>query len=322
MDDVILKSHEQFSWDPEIENSDKLKKFKNIILCGMGGSHLSAGLIKTRKPGVNIYVHRDYGLPPFEDDFLKDSLLVACSYSGNTEETVSFLSKSISRGYNTLVITTGGKLLEMAEIDSLPIIRIPKTNIQPRQALGFMTLSLIKAMGDDGLYHELKTLKDEIDPRKSEKMGGEISKKLIGKIPVIYSSLRNLSLAYNWKIKFNESSKVPAFYNVFPELNHNEMNGFDANTTGFSKNFDNFYFFFLRDADDDPKIKKRMELTKKMFESRGYKAEYVNIEGGDTFKKIFENLILADWISFGLARENGVSPEEVPMIEEFKKNLN
>ena len=92
MEDSIINFNKQFDYDPVIRNSEKLKKkYEHYVLCGMGGSHLAAGIIKMQKPGVELYVHRDYELPPFSDDFLKNSLLIASSHSGNTEEVLSFL---------------------------------------------------------------------------------------------------------------------------------------------------------------------------------------------------------------------------------------
>ena len=115
MEEAILNFHKQFNFKPEIINKEKIDSPKNFILSGMGGSHLASGLLKTFKPGINLYVHKNYGLPPFEDDFLKDSLLIASSYSGNTEETIDFLEEGYSRGYHMAVITTGGKLLDFAK---------------------------------------------------------------------------------------------------------------------------------------------------------------------------------------------------------------
>ena len=137
-------------------------------------------------------------------------------------------------------------------------------------------------------------------------------------MPIIYSSFKNGSLAQNWKIKFNETTKISAFCNVFPELNHNEMTGFDLvdKTKHLS---DKFHFIFMRDSKDNPRIIKRMEITKKLFEDRGFGVEYVDISGENVWHKIFSTLLVADWTSFHLAKHYGTAPEQVPMVEEFKK---
>jgi len=110
---------------------------------------------------------------------------------------------------------------------------------------------------------------------------------------VIYSSKRNVAVAYNWKIKFNETGKIPAFYNVFPELNHNEMTGLDVReaTKELSKNF---HFIFLKDETDHPKIQTRMDITKKLYEDRGLAVEILQLQGNDIFHKIFSTLFFCD----------------------------
>jgi len=144
--------------------------------------------------------------------------------------------------------------------------------------------------------------------------GEALSRRLRGKVPVIYSSSRNLPIAYNWKIKFNETGKIPAFTNRFPELNHNEMTGFDGKWKG----GDILSFVFLEDEFDDPRILKRMEATKKMYEDRKLEVITVKLEGEDVFHRIFQTLLIADWAALYLAKFYEVDPENVPMVEEFK----
>jgi len=145
-------------------------------------------------------------------------------------------------------------------------------------------------------------------------------------IPVVYASNYNLSLAYNWKIKLNETGKVPAFYNVFPELNHNEMTGFSAGggsafggDDSVKKLCDKFYFIILKDTENNPKILKRMEVLEKLYKERNLRVEAIELKGKDTWHKIFSSLILADWVAYYTALEYGLEPEQVPMVEEFKK---
>jgi glucose/mannose-6-phosphate isomerase len=137
-------------------------------------------------------------------------------------------------------------------------------------------------------------------------------------VPIIYASEKNRALAYNWKIKFNETAKIPAFCNVFPELNHNEMTGFDAKTaTQFLS--DKFYFIFLRDFVDHPGIFKRMALTGELFKKRGFNVEILDFGGENQWLKIFSTLLIADWAAYFTALNYGADPESVPMVEEFKK---
>ncbi|MBI2506768.1 MAG: bifunctional phosphoglucose/phosphomannose isomerase, partial [Candidatus Colwellbacteria bacterium] len=139
-------------------------------------------------------------------------------------------------------------------------------------------------------------------------------------IPIIYSSRRNIALAYNWKIKFNETGKAPAFYNTFPELNHNEMTGFDVQETTRELS-DKMFFIFLKDEDDHPKITKRMEVLERLYRDRKLSVAVVSLEGNSKMEKIFNSLTLADWTAYYTAKRYNVEPEQVPMVEEFKKLL-
>ena len=150
--------------------------------------------------------------------------------------------------------------------------------------------------------------------------GQKLANELRSKIPVIYASARNAAVAYNWKIKMNETGKIPAFYNVIPELNHNEMTGFDVSEKT-KKLSENFHFVFLTDAADHSQIKKRMTVCKKLYENRGLAVTTIALSGDAVFEKIFNSLLLADWAALHTALSYGVSPDGVPMVEEFKKMI-
>ena len=318
MRDAIQNFHKQFEYEPKVENAEKLKIYKRFIIVGMGGSHLAGDILLTQNPGLDVVVHRNYGLPEMGDEDLKKSLIIASSYSGNTEEVISAFEEALARGLDIMVITVGGKLIDLAKEHSLPYIQMPDTGIQPRSALGFSFAALLKTMGKEEELKDIKKLVDSLDPASYEDRGKDIAKKLSGKIPVIYSSSKNQSIAYNWKIKFNETGKIPAFYNVFPELNHNEMTGFDVKDAT-KKLSEKFYFFILRDNEDDPRILKRMEILERLYKDRGLSVDVIEVEGETKLHKIFSSLILADWIAYYTAEQYGLESEEVPMVEEFKK---
>src|SRR3989338_907812 len=157
-----------------------------------------------------------------------------------------------------------------------------------------------------------------LHPEKLEAAGKALGQKLVGSVPVVYASTRHFALANNWKIKVNENTKVPIFANVFPELNHNEMNGFDpqAGTRSLSRSF---HFVFLRDDEDDPRIVRRMEVLEQLYRERELPVESIALTGASRLEKIFSSLLTADWVSLALAEAYGVNPEPVPLVEEFKK---
>jgi glucose/mannose-6-phosphate isomerase len=213
---------------------------------------------------------------------------------------------------------------------------LPATGIQPRSALGFNIKAVLKLMSRGDLMKEIEELADLLNPSDYENIGKELAEKLKGYIPVIYASERNFGLARNWKIKFNETGKIPAYFNVLPELNHNEMTGFDEARTDAKSKYgpeptvieerrklnSPFHFIFLKDADDHPKIQKRMDITEKLYRDRGLKTEILELLGNGVFYKIFSSLILADWTAYYTAEGYGLEAEKVPIVEEFKKLIN
>ncbi|MBU6500929.1 MAG: hypothetical protein KGJ89_02285 [Patescibacteria group bacterium] len=314
--DDIKHFNKQFEYEPKVENATKLKKFKKFLVVGMGGSHLAADILKSWKPDIDIVVWNDYGLPPLKD--VKERLLIANSYSGKTEETIDSLNAAKAHHVSSAVISTGGKLIGLAQKHKLPYVQMPDLHMQPRMALGLNLRGLLALMGDKSWLNETLELAKELHPARHEIGGKALAKRLYGSVPIIYASLKNQSVAYNWKIKFNETGKTPAFMNVFPELNHNEMTSFDVKlrTATLSKNF---HFIFLKDIDDDKRIIRRMNILEKLLFDRGFKVEALFMQGKNRLQKIFNSLNLADWTAYHTALQYGVEPEQVPMVEEFKK---
>ena len=295
MEEAIKDFHTQFAWKPTVANTDKLPRAKKFILDGMGGSHLAADVLRAYKPELDLLVFSDYGVPVLSPARLKDALFIASSFSGNTEEVLDFARKH-----------------------ALPHVVLPPTKIQPRSGLGFQMLALAALIGDKKLIEELGACAKTLRPEEFEGKGEALAGALRGKVPVVYASTRNRAVAYNWKIKFNETGKIPAFYNVIPELNHNEMTGFDvvSTTEGLSRKL---HFIFLTDSADHPQNQRRMKVTKKLYEERGLSVTEVPLEGKTALEKIFSSLLTADWAALHLSKIYGTEAEQVPMVEEFKK---
>ncbi len=320
MQDAIRDFAKQFEYQPVVENGGKLERKNRVVVIGMGGSHLAGDMILRLIPDFPMRAHSDYGLPTLPVGELEDSLIICSSYSGNTEEVLSAYDEAIERGLSVAVIAVGGKLIENAKKDGVPYIQIPDTGIQPRSALGFSVLGHLKLLGQEKLLAELTSLASILNSEKIENDGRKLAGRMRDHAPVIYSSRKNWTLAWNWKIKFNETGKIPAFHNVFPELNHNEMTGFD--TVDSSKHLSqNFYVLILKDSDDHPKIQKRMEIVEKLYRDRGVSVETIELSGDSPAEKLFSSLILADWTAVYIAELYGLESEEVPMVEEFKKMI-
>lgn len=319
MEEALKDFPKQFTWKPMIENEARLEKGKRVIAAGMGGSHLAADIVNAWNPSLRIVVHRDYGLPPISDGELKrEYLVVAVSYSGNTEETLDAFEAAREKGVPVAAVSTGGKLLERARAAAVPAVMIPSIGPMPRVAVGLMTKALLAILGETEGLKELEALPKLLRPRDLKTAGKTLVKALKGRVPVIYASNRNEAVALNWKIKFNETGKIPAFMNVLPEANHNEMTGFDVvpKTKRLSQKFG---FIFLNDAEDHPKVKRRMAILKELYEARGFPVTLAELSGENRFHKIFSSLLTADWTALTLARKYGTEPEAVPMVDEFKK---
>jgi glucose/mannose-6-phosphate isomerase len=318
MEEAIKQFNTQFAYEPEIENVSGLKRTGKFIVCGMGGSHLAADLLKVYDPYIDLLIHRDYGLPRVPEYFLEGSLLILSSYSGNTEEVIDAFHKGLERNLNLAALSTGGQLIKLAKGRDIPYVSLPEKGIQPRSALGYSMKGLLKIMGEEKALAELSMLANTIDPSALREEGEAVARALKGMIPVIYASTLNLPIAYNWKIKMNETGKIPAFYNVFPELNHNEMTGFDVKDASRELS-ERVAFIFLRDESDDPRIIKRMESLEGLYKDRGLPVQVLEMSGGSVFEKIFSSLLLADWVAYYTARQYGLEAEQVPMVEEFKR---
>ncbi len=317
MRDAILGFAKQFSYEPRLEQGP-LPSYAKVVVAGMGGSHLAADILANLAPERNIQVWSDYGLPPYMSLNETETLFIASSYSGNTEETIDAYQAARGRGMSCAIVAVGGKLIELAKQDGVPFIQLPNTGIQPRSALGYSLRGLIELLGLKDLAREANALVSSLDPAALEEEGKRLADKLDGRVPVVYSSHRNACIAYNWKIKFNETGKVPAFYNLVPELNHNEMTGFDVvdSTKSLSERF---VFVFLRDNQDHPRNQRRMEVMARLYRDRGLTVIELELEGADRMEWIFRSLLLADWTAVALAERYGLESEQVPMVEEFKK---
>ncbi len=316
--DDIKQYAKQFEYDPVVENAAKLKKHKKFIVCGMGGSHLAADIIKAWHPEVDLIIWSGYGLPPLHENDLKERLIIASSYSGNTEEVIDAFVEARARHLALAVVASRGKLIAQAEKNKIPYVALPDFHQQPRMATGLSMLAMLALMGERSWLVEAKQLATLLTLAREEHRGKDLAKRLHDSVPIVYASIRNAAIAHNWKIKFNETAKIPAFDNAVPELNHNEMTGYDAKarTHALSRQF---HFVFLKDGADDRRIIKRMSVMEKLFKDRGFKSEVVLLQGKNEIHKIFSALALADWTAYHAALLYGVEPEPVPMVEEFKK---
>ena len=284
----------------------------NIVVIGMGGSAVGGDLLKIYLSNSNIpvYVNRDYKVPNFVNE---NSLVFAVSYSGNTEETLSALNDAKEKKAQIIGITSGGKLADECE----KVIKIP-SGLQPRAALGYLffpmlgilhNTNIIRVKNDD--LNEMMDILNQTD--KFNDAGEVLAKKLKEKIPVIYASEALGTIAFRWKTQINENAKMPAFFNVFSEMNHNEIAGY--------KGMDRkFIVVLIRDKHDNSRIKKRMDVCREIMEVN-VDVEEVQTEGEGLLARMFSAIYLADFVSYYLALQNRVDPTPVEVIEGMKKKI-
>ena len=316
---TISKFTQQFAWEPTVVNGDALGAYRHFIVCGVGGSQLGAMLIKNYGPEPKILLHRDYGLPKLTPEMERDSLIVLSSYSGTTEETLDSAKEALARGLHIAALSTGGELIAFAREHKLPHIVIPDTGLQPRLATGYSMLAMARIFGDSSLLSRIREAGKGIDVGASQGEGARLAEALRGKVPLIYISRANAPLGYVWKIKINETSKIPAFANVIPEMCHNEINGLDP-VDSTRPLVANMHVVMMEDASDEPRNQKRMRVASDIFKERGIPVSHVALTGSD-FAKVFNSYVMSDWVSYALAAHYGVPDEATPLITEFKKRI-
>lgn len=297
------------------------KKYSNVIIAGMGGSSLPAAIIETYlgdKVKVPIFICQNYSLPKEANT---KSLVFASSFSGNTEETLNVYKECRRKKIQIVGITTDGELAKRCVKDKVPAIELPQEGIQPRCGTGYIFTGILAAMTRAGLApdksREIKATANALQKMNFDLGAKKIAHNLKGKLILVYASEKFKDLARIWKIKFNENSKVLAFYNYFPELNHNETAGF----TNFRKENIPTLVIVLRNKKDHPRILKRMDITCDIIRQKG--GEVINIEmpQGDLLTQIFGTLYFGDFVSYYLALEYGTNPSPVEVVEYLKKRL-
>ncbi|MCA9347502.1 bifunctional phosphoglucose/phosphomannose isomerase [Candidatus Saccharibacteria bacterium] len=300
----------------------------NIVFSGMGGSALSALLSKTW-PGYSVpfEIVRGYHMPHYVSS---RSLVIASSYSGNTEETISAFHEAIKLGANVVCISSGGELAKLAVEHGCTYIELP-TAAQPRFATlysfkAFVTVlekaGLVKATSAERDIHQTaKFLQKHIEswspvipaPKNPAK---KLALDILGLSPVVYGGPLMAPAAYKWKISFNENAKNVAWWNEFPEFNHNEFMGWASHP------IDKPYAVIdLRSSLEDVRITKRFELSAKLLSGKRPAPHVIQAEGETLLEQLLYTMTLGDFVSLYLALLNGLNPTPVELIEKFKVEL-
>jgi glucose/mannose-6-phosphate isomerase len=303
---------------------------RSIVVAGIGGSAIGGDLVQSYLSGqlsIPLTVNRGYELPQFADE---GSLIIASSYSGNTEETLSMFEEAAHRKLRIICITTGGKLGARAkELGLISIAQRP--GMQPRAALACSFVPILLLLDRMGLAHSeeanLNAAASLLDVLAERYGTGHLSEsnpafalagQLTHRIPAIYSANDYEAVNLRWRGQLQENAKHLAFGSLLPEMNHNEINGWMHPVDVLQ----HLFVILLRSASDEhPRIAKRLDVTKELLQGKQIPIVEVIAEGNSRLERMFSLISLADWTSFYLALFTGVDPTPIPAIDQLKQKM-
>ncbi|HEY3019564.1 MAG TPA: bifunctional phosphoglucose/phosphomannose isomerase, partial [Solirubrobacteraceae bacterium] len=298
-----------------------------LVVAGMGGSAIGGDLARVAlgdHASRPIVTARDYGLPGWTTP---DTTVLCASYSGNTEETLAAFEAAGALGARRVAATTGGKLAELARAEGVPVIPLPG-GFQPRVAVAYMTVAALEVAAACGagprMASEIDVAAAHIDqlcaewgPEADEgNIAKEVALALNGSVPVIAGAGLTAPVAYRWKTQINENAKVPAFAGELPELDHNEIVGWQG-TAGLGS----FAAVFLEDADQHPRIGDRIELTSELIAEHATTVIRATTRGQGSVERVMSLVLLGDLVSLYLAVLRGIDPTPVRVIDDLKARL-
>lgn len=302
-----------------------------IVVAGMGGSALAALLAKNwldNELAIPFEVVRGYRLPNYVDD---STLVIASSCSGNTEETLAALEVARERNAQVAIISGGGKLQEIARADNIAHVDLPtELRIQPRMLTIAQLRALTALLAHFGIinYDRFGEIADAADWLAEESRAWtkgvttdknyakQLALLAVGKTPVFYGGERTWSVAYKWKISWNENAKNVAFWNQYPEFNHNEFIGWTSHPVEKP-----FAVFDLLSDKESEQIHKRFMVSDRLLSGRRPKAIPVQLRGDTLLKQLLWGNILADFASIYVAILNNIDPGPVELVEKLKVEL-
>ena len=308
----------------------KAKKVANILFAGVGGSAIGGDLLRNYLASnllVPFVVNRNYTLPNYVN---ASTLFIASSYSGNTEETLSAYDCAKQKNAQILCITSGGKLADLAKQDGFPVIIIPP-GLPPRTAIGYSFFPGLIALHQLGLIPDkrdeareviglLTKLREQYTPSIAieQNLAKQIASRLYRKLAVVYASGdRFESVVTRWRCQINENSKCLANSQVFPELNHNEVVGWEV----LKDLMNRMHVIYIRDKEDHPQVQKRFQITKELIHDYADGITEVWTIGNSLLARLWSVIYLGDYVSYYLAILNEVDPTPVKKINYLKEKL-
>ena len=308
----------------EIANNTTLspytKEIRNILICGLGGSGIGGTIVSdiiSSKVNIPIAATKDYSIPNFVNEH---TLVIANSYSGNTEETLYALEKCQARGAEIAVITSGGKLKTTAEENKYNKIIIPG-NQPPRAMFGYAFTELFFMLNhygiiDDSFKSDFDKVINLIDTEKADiqKQAMNLAKKMYKQTPVIYVAKGFEGVAVRFRQQLNENSKMLGWHNVVPEMNHNEL-------LGWRTNVDDLAVVYFRNKCDYDRNQIRMDINKKVISKFTSNITEIWSKGDSLIENSLYHISVGDWTSWYLSEMNNVDAIEIDVIDFLKGEL-
>jgi glucose/mannose-6-phosphate isomerase len=305
------------------------KDCTSVIVLGMGGSAIGGDLVRSYLSGklsVPVTINRSYDLPSFANE---RTLVIASSYSGTTEETLSAFEQAVAKKLPILCITTGGTLMERAQALGLPSIIFPP-GMQPRAALACSFAPILLALEQLGMtageaqnIERAALLLDKLSERygtshlDENNLPFKIAGNILHRVPVVYASYDYDTIAVRWRGQIQENGKHLAFCNVLPEMNHNELEGWATPVDL----VDRFSILLLRSSDESARMAKRFEAMKEILRSKQVDVFELMAEGESRIERMFSLISLGDWMSYYMALFAGMDPTVIEAIEQFKQKM-
>lgn len=296
------------------------KEIRNILICGLGGSGIGGTIVSdiiSSKVNIPIAATKDYSIPNFVNEH---TLVIANSYSGNTEETLYALEKCQARGAEIAVITSGGKLKTIAEENKYNKIIIPG-NQPPRAMFGYAFTELFFMLNhygiiDDSFKADFDKAISLIDTEKADiqKQAMDLAKKMYKQTPVIYVAKGFEGVAVRFRQQLNENSKMLGWHNVVPEMNHNELLGWRTNVDGLA-------VVYFRNKCDYDRNQIRMDINKKVISKFTSNITEIWSKGDSLIENSLYHISVGDWTSWYLSEMNNVDAIEIDVIDFLKGEL-
>ncbi len=325
--DQIQSLGDQLRWAATVQ-PPHVGTFPDVLYAGMGGSGIAGDYAGAAAAafGTRVAVHKGYEPIPVWAIRVRP-LVIAASYSGNTEETLSMVTSAAESGLPVATVTTGGQLGEMSARNRWPTITVP-AGLQPRAAAGYMIGAVLRlleganSIEDQRLaFAEAADLADRMTSDGSDawEKAAEIANALEGRIPIIYGGGPVSSVvAQRWKTQVNENVKIPAWYSLLPELDHNEIVGWETMP---EMTRENVGVVVLRDASDHDRVGQRISYTRQLTQDAVPWVGEVDSVGSSTLARLVSLTVVGDLMSWMLAERLGVDPVPVATIEKLKKLL-